>query len=503
MSLSFDINTIINVPIGADMKKLGSILQNFTSKYLYVKNDQLYSVDNLHNINLRCRLIKFDECFQLLSNETIIYCFSKQLADAFSNNCNGEEKELEQEFEFGYLDRENVRIEYENNMTTVITKQNNLAENFANNNSDRIPNEIITNKITDKVKEEKDFNITKLVNDGLIALPDIDKTKQKKQGKSKCQKKNEETKCKRKFKQTDKHCKSELVKNFYCNDPINYHLSSQDLLTNHSLKSLLQFPEKAAVSQLENEYDSSFSDSDDNDLMTLSRMNGAASILGAIIKQRCGKSPQTFDKSDHSDCTNRTRSKADNNQNETDDLEEIIIASPVIPRMYSDSVLLTSLPTNLINAIIRTDHNSEKSETMDTIYCDGAEICISFDSHNKIYNVFDRLNVLNLPRLDPKYFPNGNSPTTLPIAQFIVQKYLYNVFADTAETADMKTETILKYFDEEFSKFINEFITIERMIDHDQQTITVTLLCPNKKCDIPFLFTAESQMITFQQTDCQ
>lgn len=81
--LCFDIDTEVSVSNGIDMKELGAILQNFTSKFLYVTGGQLYGVDNVKDINPCHRLIRFERCFQLIcrDNQTMLYCFRKELAD--------------------------------------------------------------------------------------------------------------------------------------------------------------------------------------------------------------------------------------------------------------------------------------------------------------------------------------------------------------------------------------------------------------------------------------
>lgn len=81
--LCFDINTSVSVSNGIDLKQLGAVMQNFTSKYLYVTNNQLYGVDELTELEPCHRLIRFDGCFQLIGKDmrTMLYCFRKELAD--------------------------------------------------------------------------------------------------------------------------------------------------------------------------------------------------------------------------------------------------------------------------------------------------------------------------------------------------------------------------------------------------------------------------------------
>lgn len=81
--LCFDINTSINTSNGLTLKELGAILQNFTSKFLYIKNEKLCGVDKVTDLQPDHRLICYDDGFQMLCSDmrTTVYCFRKELAD--------------------------------------------------------------------------------------------------------------------------------------------------------------------------------------------------------------------------------------------------------------------------------------------------------------------------------------------------------------------------------------------------------------------------------------
>ena len=81
--LCFDINTSINTRDGITIKELGAILQNFTPKYLYIKNGKLHGVDKVTDLEPAHRLICYNGGFQLMCEDmrTTLYCFRKELAD--------------------------------------------------------------------------------------------------------------------------------------------------------------------------------------------------------------------------------------------------------------------------------------------------------------------------------------------------------------------------------------------------------------------------------------
>ena len=81
--LCFDINTSINTEDGLSLKEIGAILQNFTLKFLYIKNGKLYGVNKVTDVKPSHRLVCYDGGFQLMCSDmrTTLYCFRKELAD--------------------------------------------------------------------------------------------------------------------------------------------------------------------------------------------------------------------------------------------------------------------------------------------------------------------------------------------------------------------------------------------------------------------------------------
>ena len=68
--LCFDANTFIKITDGADLDLVASVLQQFTTKFLYVENGKLYGVDDVTEVTPDHRLICYDGGFRLLHNDT-------------------------------------------------------------------------------------------------------------------------------------------------------------------------------------------------------------------------------------------------------------------------------------------------------------------------------------------------------------------------------------------------------------------------------------------------
>ena len=85
--VSFDINTLITTRDGISLNEIGVILQNFTSRFLYIKNDKLYSVEKVEQLKPDHRLIGYDDGFQLMSSDmrTMLHCFRRELAEHLNN----------------------------------------------------------------------------------------------------------------------------------------------------------------------------------------------------------------------------------------------------------------------------------------------------------------------------------------------------------------------------------------------------------------------------------
>lgn len=141
--MEFDIHTKISCSNGSDLITLASTLQHFTSQYLYVSNGKLYAVTLVTDLSFSGKLSGFaNGCFELTRAGESIYCFRKELAD--------------------YL-QSKITPETETDPT--------LAKKFSQNNPAK-------NSRTKQGNDSKEFNVQKLVQEGLV-LPTIDKEKQK------------------------------------------------------------------------------------------------------------------------------------------------------------------------------------------------------------------------------------------------------------------------------------------------------------------------------------
>lgn len=81
--INLNIGTNLSLKNGSNLIEVGSILQNFTNKYLYVKNNKLYGINKLDDIIPSHYLVGYDGGFQLLCKnmKTTLHCFRKELAD--------------------------------------------------------------------------------------------------------------------------------------------------------------------------------------------------------------------------------------------------------------------------------------------------------------------------------------------------------------------------------------------------------------------------------------
>ena len=86
--LNIEINTCVSIRNGATLNELGSILQNFTNKYLFIKNDELYSINDISELKSEYSLVKYDDGFMLLNKHTneLIYCFRRDLVTHLIKN---------------------------------------------------------------------------------------------------------------------------------------------------------------------------------------------------------------------------------------------------------------------------------------------------------------------------------------------------------------------------------------------------------------------------------
>ena len=144
-----NINTCLYIDNGVDIIEIARVLQKFTSQYLIIKNDKLYSINNFNEIRPAYKLIRYDRCFQLLHQHTrnFLYCFNKDLADFLCSTPINK---------FPVINKNTAQLK---SMTTILKPmEDNNVNNNVNNNNNNINRDRDRDRDTDTEGGDSDGN---------------------------------------------------------------------------------------------------------------------------------------------------------------------------------------------------------------------------------------------------------------------------------------------------------------------------------------------------------
>ena len=405
--LTFDINVPVSISNGINLKQLGSLLQSFTTKYLYIINDKLYGIEILDYRVLRgdlknkkFHLIGYDMCFELKSKDmrTMLYCFNKELADFLDSSnkprlptglmvcdpvsdipemdnqgveCNGNIDE-----ELGNLSRKDPRTQFDINIKQLIARDKERLE--------RTIKEGEQEKGQEKEKEKERINQARYEQERL-ELIDIGNEIQDTMAQSR---QNETDSLAAAIRQRRNRNKNKIHEN-----------------------NNLPPKEKEEMYEQNNDH------TDD--------MNKVCSVVDDLLRKKVNKK----DQDDNYESDNY---ESDSDDHDSENGENVKL--PIIPRIFSDEVKLSNLPDNLQRIIIKTFTNPN---SFHSFYFNGGNFSILFE--NNTYSIYDWDNVLSVDRLRPNKFKGeyDGTPGSLPIAQFTKHEFQYNLYW---EPKDPKTQ---------------------------------------------------------------
>ena len=477
--VTFDISTSVTFQNGTTLQEMVSVLQNFTNKYLYIKNNKLYSVSSMSDLKSEYRLIGYDCGFQLMCPDmrTMIYCFRKDFADHLSsiqNNIIVPELPNRSDTVNDYL----PQARSGQNVVKICT----TTPPFPDKDLGDIPranpldeyNRRLVGLMTKKEKQIHELNNKQEGfggddNNTVIETKTIEPDELEQMGQLFGSNNNNKDNDNKELLRPSKKPKKEQSKKTYPEKKIT--------------RRRVQAKELPKIPDIP----------DSTDIAYQSRVNGTSALVAAVRQKRAiaksrgssnenlaGKTSHVYQilqdnkvsktqaeqtqakqnqvkcKNTSIECSYKSQAKnqscknndqdicsvhaikkdintSDSEKESDEDIPEIQL--PVfknVHREFKENVKLSSLPDNLQSIIIKTviDMANNLSPVGSFVY-DGVTVNIIVDENN-VVNIYDRENELALPRLIPSRYTNDSivyngDSGNLPISQFTVHQNEYAV----------------------------------------------------------------------------